>query len=292
MGINNVTVIYEDTVNDIWAINHTTFTVNKVNKCPISLIYDNPLVEGKVSYVNVILPDDANGTIFISLTNGIYTLDIIQTANGRENKVDLFGLYKGNYTLFSTFSSVKYVTNSTTMNIGVVHIPVYKLTASNVVMDYKDGSKYKILVTKDGKAVGAGEVVKISFNGLTKNVKTDKNGYASLILDAAPKTYTIKAVYNGVSKSTKVTIKNILKASNIVKKKAKKIKFSATLKNSKGKAIIGKKISFKFKGKTYSAKTNKKGVVTITLMNLKVGKYTITSKYGECTVKNTIKIKK
>ena len=292
LGVNNVTVIYEDTVNDIWAINHTTFTVNKVNKCPVGLIYDNPLVEGKVSHVNMILPDDANGTIFITLTNGIYTLNITQAANGRENKVDLFGLYEGNYTLFATFSSVKYVTNSTTVNFSVVHIPVYKLTASNVVMDYKDESKYKVLVTKDGKAVGAGEIVKITFNGATKNVKTDKNGYATLTLDASPKTYTIKAVYNGVTKSAKVTIKRILKASNISKKKAKKIKFSATLKTSKGKSIVGKKITFKFKGKTYSAKTNKKGVAIITLKNLKVGKYAITSKYGACTVKNTITIKK
>ena len=208
------------------------------------------------------------------------------------NKIILPGLFEGNYTISATFSSIKYVTNSTINNLNVVHIPIYKLTASNVVMDYKDGSKYEVLVTKDGKAIGAGEIVKITFNGVTKNVKTDKNGYATLTLDAAPKTYTIKAVYNGVTKSTKVTIKNILKTSNISKKKAKKIKFSATLKISKGKAIAGKKITFKFKGKTYSAKTNKKGIATITLKNLKVGKYSITSKYGSCTIKNTIKIKK
>ena len=124
------------------------------------------------------------------------------------------------------------------------------------------------------------------------DVKTDEYGYATLKLDAAPKTYVIKAEYNGVTKSSKVTIKNILKASNISKKKAKNVKFSATLKTSKGKAISGKKVTFKLNGKTYATKTNKKGVATITLKNLKVGKYTITSTYGACAVKNTIKIKK
>ena len=292
LGINNIAVIYEDTENDIWAINHTTFTVNKVSHCPVELKFDDNISEGKVSQVNVILPDDADGNISITLTNGLNNLDIKQVAKGRENKIILPGLFEGNYSLSASFSSVKYVTNSTIVNISVVHIPVYELTAGNVVMDYKDGSKYKVLVTKDGKAVGAGEVVKITFNGKTKDVKTDKDGYATLTLDAAPKTYTIKAVYNGVTKSTKVTIKNILKASNISKKKTKKIKFSATLKNSKGKAIVGKKVKFKFKGKNYSAKTNKKGVATITLRNLKVGKYTIASKYCACAVKNTIIIKK
>ena len=291
LGINNISVVYEDIVNDVWGVNYTSFMVNKVKYCPVDLVYDD-MVEGKFSTVNVVLPEDANGTVTFTLSNGTHCITIKQGANGTNNLFDVFALSEGTYNMSAIFESVKYVTNSTIVNISVVHIPVYGLTAGNVVIDYKDGSKYKVLVTKDGKAVGAGEVVKITFNGLTKNVKTDNDGYATLKLDAAPKTYTIKAAYNGVTKSTKVTIKNILKASNISKKKSKKIKFSATLKNSKGKVIVGKKITFKFKGKTYSAKTNKKGVAKISLKNLKVGKYAITSKYGACTVKNTITIKK
>ena len=290
LGINNISVVYEDIANDIWGINYTSFKVNKVNYCPVSLVYDS-IVEDKFSIVNVVLPDDANGTVTFTLSNETHCITIKQDANGTNNLFNVFALPEGTYNMSAIFESVKYVTNSTTDNIIINHISVYNLTAGNIVMDYKDGSKYNVLVTKDGKAV-VGETVKITFNGKTNNVKTDKNGYATLTLDAAPKTYTIKAVYNGVTKSTAVTIKNILKASNISKKKAKKIKFSATLKNSKGKAIAGKKITFKFKGKTYSAKTNKKGIATITLKNLKVGKYSITSKYGACTVKNTIKIKK
>ncbi|WP_405310438.1 Ig-like domain-containing protein [Methanobrevibacter sp.] len=290
LGINNISVVYEDIANDIWGINYTSFKVNKVNYCPVSLVYDS-IVEDKFSIVNVVLPDDANGTVTFTLSNETHCITIKQDANGTNNLFNVFALPEGTYNMSAIFESVKYVTNSTTDNIIINHISVYNLTAGNIVMDYKDGSKYNVLVTKDGKAV-VGETVKITFNGKTNNVKTDKNGYATLTLDAAPKTYTIKAVYNGVTKSTAVTIKNILKASNISKKKAKKIKFSATLKNSKGKAIAGKKITFKFKGKTYSAKTNKKGIAAITLKNLKVGKYSITSKYGACTVKNTIKIKK
>lgn len=290
LGSNNVGVIYEDSENDVFGYNYTSFTVNKVAYCPVELIYGN-FYEGEVSSVDFVLPDDANGNISITLTNGIYTIDIEEVANGSDNIIALPGLFEGDYNVTASFSSIKYVTNSSDVAICVIHRPVYNLTANDIVMDYKDGSKYKVLVTKDGDAV-VGEVVKITFNGKTVEVKTGSDGYATLTLDAAPKTYTIKAEYNGVTKSTKVTIKSILKASNISKKKAKNIKFSATLKNSKGKAITGKKITFKFKGKTYVAKTNKKGVATITLKNLKVGKYTITSKYGACTVKNTIKIKK
>ena len=81
-------------------------------------------------------------------------------------------------------------------------------------------------------------------------------------------------------------------AKNIVKKKAKKIKFSAKLVDKNGKILKNKKVTFKIKNKKYTSKTNKKGIATVVLKNLKVGKYTITSSYGGCSIKNTIKIKK
>ena len=60
-----------------------------------------------------------------------------------------------------------------------------------------------------------------------------------------------------------------------------------------GKAVKGKKITFKIKGKTYTAKTNSKGIATIKVTNLnKVGKYSVTIKYLKDTVKKSIRIKK
>ena len=83
-----------------------------------------------------------------------------------------------------------------------------------------------------------------------------------------------------------------MKVKNKVAKKSKKIKFTATLKTSKGKVIKNKKITFKIKGKIYKAKTNKKGVATVKFKNLKVGKYKVTVKYLSYQVKKTLKVKK
>ena len=59
-----------------------------------------------------------------------------------------------------------------------------------------------------------------------------------------------------------------------------------------GKRIAGKMLTFKIKGKTYYAKTNKKGIATITIkLNLKVGKYKIKTTYGKTTISNKIFIK-
>ena len=72
-------------------------------------------------------------------------------------------------------------------------------------------------------------------------------------------------------------------------KATKKISFtliSFTLKDSKGKAIAKKKITFKVNGKTYTAKTNSKGVATVKIVIKKKGKFTATAKFaGDTTYK-------
>ncbi len=163
----------------------------------------------------------------------------------------------------------------------------------NVNMYFGAGLTYTVRVYGDnGKVVGAGEKVKITIAGKSYIVKTDKKGYASYKISLPAKSYTITATYKGFKVSNKVVVKPVLTAKNISKKKSKTTKFTAKLVNSKGKVVKGKKITFKFKGKTYKIKTNKKGIATLTLKNLKVGKYTIKTTYGKSTIKNTIKIRK
>ena len=160
-------------------------------------------------------------------------------------------------------------------------------------MYFSDGAFYKVRVVGiDGKIVGSGVIVKIKVNGKTYKIKTNKYGYALFKINFKPGKYIITAEYNSYKVSNKINVKALLTAKNISKKKSKKIKFSSKLVNNKGKALNGKKITFKFKGKIYKAKTNKKGIATITIKNLKVGKYTITSIWNKFAIKNTIRIKK
>lgn len=198
-----------------------------------------------------------------------------------------FNLNSGTYLL--TVNNIE--TGESSSKIINVVLPIMENKDMNVL--YQSNKYYQIKVYgSDANPVGAGQIVKMTINGKTYNVKTDSKGIAKLKLSFTPKTYTLTSTYNGFEVSNKITIKPLLSAKDISKKKSKKIKFSAKLINGKGKAVKGKKITFKVKGKTYKAKTNKKGVATISIKNLKVGKYKITTKYGKSVIKNTIRIKK
>jgi hypothetical protein len=96
------------------------------------------------------------------------------------------------------------------------------------------------------------------------------------------------AEYKGFKTTNKLVVKQILKVvkkTTTIKKSTKSFKLKATLKYSNGKAITGKKITFTINGKVFSAKTDKKGVATVTvkqnfIKTLKAGKkYTVKVTY-------------
>ena len=94
-----------------------------------------------------------------------------------------------------------------------------------------------------------------------------------------------------------VTVKQVLSAGKVtVKKTAKKFTLQAKLKIN-GKLVKGKVIKFKFKGKTYRAKTNKNGIAKVIIKKkiikrLKKGKkYAVKVTYLKDTIKTTVKVK-
>jgi predicted outer membrane repeat protein len=193
---------------------------------------------------------------------------------------------------------------TTTVNI------VKRITEnSDLVMDYRDGSKFVVKVFgDDGNIAPEGEIISIYANGVYYVAKVDSKGYARITINLLPKTYTIVAEYKGFKTSNKLTVKQILKPlkkTTKVKKSKKSFKLKASLKFSNGKPLVGKVITFKIKGKTLKAKTNKKGIATVKVkkktfkkLKLKKGKkykvvvaYTIKEKYGNDIVPISDRVK-
>lgn len=171
------------------------------------------------------------------------------------------------------------------------------LTAPNVKMYYKDGSKFTVTLKYGKKLIGNAKV-KISINGQTFTKTTDKTGKASIPLNYKNGTYTVLSTCSGNSefepssaKST-VTIKSTIKCSDFSKYYKNTASYYATFYDKKGKLLKNTAVKIKLNSKTHSIKTNAKGVGKLAI-DLKPGKYSISivnSKTSE-TIAKTVTIK-
>ncbi|WP_295590490.1 pseudomurein-binding repeat-containing protein [uncultured Methanobrevibacter sp.] len=156
------------------------------------------------------------------------------------------------------------------------------ITANDVTKVYTDGRKfYATFLNSNGKAL-ANKNIKFKINGKTYTKTTNAKGVASLTMynlkkgtykmisynvDGLTKTNTVKVVTYTTSELT-------TSAYTFLKSDSKTIK--VTLHNGLGYAPgAGKIIKFTVNGKTYSAKTNSKGVASLILPSLNAGTYTV-----------------
>lgn len=182
---------------------------------------------------------------------------------------------------------------------GAVDIDAFKLTAKDVTGYYGKPVAFKVKVVNHKKNVVKSGKVELYINGkFIKTVRTDKKGYATFKLNKVPGSYKLTAKHGNTKIAKTLKVKHAVTLKTVkVKKSAKRIILKATLKQGK-KALKYKKITFKFKGKTYKARTDKKGVAKVTikksvLKKLKVGKkVTYQATYLKDTVKKSVKVMK
>lgn len=234
--------------------------------------------QGKVTY------DSAKGTLIWNVGN---------VTKGSQNIELAFQiLASGRISLSPQITTVTYdesIQNAVPARFLTVN--AYELKSNALTKYYGGSEKYRVyLYTKDGKPV-SGAIIRISVKKQTFNLKTNVNGFVELAVDLKSGKYAVEVNCNNLHISNKIVIKPTLITKNIVKKKSKVIKYTAKVLNNKGKPIKNKKVIFKVKGKKYKVKTNKKGVATLKLKNLKVGKYVVYTSYGKLSQKNIIRIK-
>ena len=178
-----------------------------------------------------------------------------------------------------------------TDNKEVVPPVVYAtiLTVKDLKINAGNSGNLKVTLTDELGNALSNQTVDIIINGNSKSVVTDENGTADLSVKySAAGTYYATASFLGDS-----TYKaSIAPAKIIVSKKATTItapkktfkvkstkKVAITLKS--GKSVIkNKKVTVKVNGKTYTAKTNKKGVATVTVKLTKKGTFKYTAKFA------------
>ena len=155
------------------------------------------------------------------------------------------------------------------------------LTAPDVKMYYKDGTKFTATL-KYGKKVIQNAKIQIQINGQTYTKTTDSKGKVSINLNLNSGSYTVLTKCSGNSefepssaKST-VTIKSTIKCSDLTKYYKNTKAYYSTFYDIKGKLLKNTAVKFKLNNKIYSVKTNSKGIGKLSI-NLNPGKYSISS---------------
>jgi len=273
-------------------------SLNVINPKPVPEVVIPPLDQASDDgSVIVKLPSDASGIVTLIINNNQYHFAVV---NGVANVI-IPNLGEGSYPYTITYSGdskySSFTTNGTLNKVAPAVDPV--ITASNVKVTYATGKYYTIKVYgTDGKLADGAKVV-IKVKGKTFKTLTTTKGVAKFKVTNVPGTYKMNITALGKSVTKTLTVKHLVILKSVtVKKSAKKLTLQATLGKVNGKYLKNKKITFKFNGKKYTAKTNKKGVAKVTikssiLKKLKVGKkVTYQATYSKDTVKKTVKVKK
>lgn len=250
-------------------------------------------------------PYDYQTTLTDEDGKGIAGKNIVFTINGKQYNAttDSNGVAKLTGSKLDVGEYNVTVTNPLTGENKTAKITIVARLLENkdLTKDYMSSKQLTVLaIGDDGNPVGAGEVVTLVTHGVTYKQKTDKTGHATLLIRLVPGNYPITATYKGYTVKNNIKVKQTLKLvkKTVSVKKGKKIILKATLKWTSGKAIKGKIIKFKFKGKTYKAKTNSKGLAKVTIKSKKVlkklkkgKKYSYSATYVKNKVKGKVKIK-
>ena len=223
-------------------------------------------VDGK-NYTGV---TDANGIATVKLTiSKAGTFDIVAYFLGDMNY--LASTSKGKLTLTKDSTSLTSAGKTYTVTT----------TSKSITVSLKDAS---------GKLV-ANRKITATVNGKTYTATTNSKGVATFKLSlTAVKTYTVSlkfagdSYYTASTKSINVRViktKTNLAVPNRSYKRAAKVKrLTATLKDQTGKVLRNKIVRFTVNGKTYSARTNAKGVATVNIKLSKRKTYRFTVKFA------------
>ena len=251
----------------------------------VSLSYKDPNGEliativsehGKTLVVN--LNVELNGKTYTARTN-----------SSGQASIPIGLLSPGTYTATISYKgSSNYQASNTTAQVVVTKATTI-ITADDISLAYRDpnGELVATVVNEHGKTLIVD--LKVTLNGKTYTARTNSSGQASISLyNVTPGTYTATISYKGSGNykaSTTTAQVTVTKAATIITApdvtatyKDPNGKLVSTIVNEHGKPLVVT-MKVELDGKTYSAKTDSNGQMSVSTANLAPGTYTAKISY-------------
>ena len=295
-GDYDVNVNYAGDNKYLPSSNSTKFTISKL---PSSVLVNvDDIVVGEDAVVNVVLPDDATGSVTITVNGKDYVVDV---KYGVAN-IAISDLAKGNYNVSVKYSGDnKYLPGENTTQFRVAKVSDYNVTVDIVDIIEGENATVTVVVPDDG----TGEVI-ITIGGKEYKGSVD-NGVAKVVIpDLKEGTYKVVTFYTGdnkydsmivngtitVNKNTKTT----LTMDDVVKYFKGAQNLTAKLVDTFGNPIANATIYFTVNGKVYAKTTDKNGTASMGI-GLVPNEYKVnavfngTKDYDKATANATVTVK-
>ena len=207
-------------------------------------------------------------------TTGEYAVDTIGTGEVTDNYL-IAAEYMGDASVDVVVGDTLVLNNTPVMERLIIQ-------AEDVVMYYKNGTRYVIKLTDmNGKPI-AGERVTLTVNGASYNRTTDENGTASMAINLGSGNYTASVSYIGSGNCTNSTIENSITVlstvlgDDLVKVFKNASQYYATFLDGQGNPLTNGTAVFNINGVMYERKINENGTAKLNI-NLAQGTYIITA---------------
>lgn len=301
-GNYNVKIKFNGNENYTGSSEETTFIVKKASE----LTANNVIANYNDSKDLIITLKDSEGKPIknVSVSVDLNGVKNHTTDSEGQIKIPIHKLTPNNYNVRIKFDGNSHYIGTSTETAVIVKKATTKIIANNVTTIYNTAKNLVITLKDSAGNPIINASVSVNLKGI-ENYTTNENGQIKIpVQKLTPKTYVAKISYGGDNNHVesdsygvvvvkKITSKLTAKAKTF-KVKTKTKKYSVILKTNKNKAIKNTKVYLKVNGKTYAAKTNKKGKATFKITKLtKKGKFTavVTYKGSAYYNKTTKKVK-
>ena len=270
VGKYDIVVKYSGDANYGASTNITSFNVGKIAKYDIDVDISR-VQSGENATITVSLPKDATGNVTIIIGNKKYNATVV---NGTA-KITTDVLDNGTYNVVVSYSGDNnYVNYTKQLNMTVDINKNVNLKANDIVMFYKDGSRFTAVLTDYKGNPIANETLIFVINGVNYTKITDNKGTASMALKLMPGVYEGLVLFNGtsnynnISVKCNITIKSTVIGHDIVKMFRNATQYSALFLDSNGKALVNATVKFNINGVFYTKNTNGEGIATLNIQLL------------------------
>ena len=208
-------------------------------------------------------------------TTGEYAVDAMGTGSVTDNY-----LISANFT---GDASVNYIADDTFVyNNTPTQYKIF-LSTEDVVMYYKNGTRFVVKVLDGQGNPLANESVSITINGIVYNRTTNENGTTSIAINLNPGNYTVPVSYIGSGNCSNATVENTITVlstiygNDLVKMFRNESQYYATFLDGQGNPLAsGTMVRFNINGVMYDRRVNENGTAKLNI-NLRQGTYVLTA---------------